>query len=140
MRQADRTARTFPVEVEVANPEGALAGGMFAKVTVPAGAPHRTVAVPKDAVVERDGISHVGVVVPGHQGGTAGVLVPVTVGMAVGHRIAITSGNIRPGTSVITRGTERILPFPAPIEIVDEMGTPVASPLDDRKSASVEGT
>ncbi len=135
VRQADRNARTFPVEIELDNTEDNLAGGMFARATVPAGPTAELLAVPSDAVVEREGIAYIGVVMPGHQGGHAGVLWPVTLGMNVGDWVTITSDNLSPGTRVIIRGTERILPFPTPVEIVDDRGTPVAMPAGRKKKA-----
>ena len=128
VRQADPNAHTFPVEIEVDNPDQALAGGMFARSTMPCGPAGQTVAVPQDAIVMRDGVTYVAIVLPAHQGGSAAVLSPVSVGMDIDDWVTITSGNLPPGTPVITRGTERILPFPTPIEIVDERGTPVAMP------------
>jgi len=138
VRQAHIDARTFPVAVLVDNHEGLLAGGMFARVTVPAGPSEKAVAVPKDAVVEHNGIPHVAMVIPGREGKMQGILSPVTVGLDVDEWITITSGNIQPGMSVITRGTERMMPFPMPVEIVDERGTPVAMPSGDAH-ASQEG-
>ncbi len=125
IRQADDRARTFPVEIEIDNSEGLLAGGMFARATVPAGPGSRVPAVPKDAIVERDGISSVAMVMPAEHGGMVGMLISVSVGADVGDWIAVTSGNVSPGTKVITRGNENILPFPTPVIIVDEKGTPV---------------
>lgn len=124
---ADLKARTFPVDVEVDNTEGVLAGGQFARVTVPAGVHGQVVAVPKDAVVERDDVAYVGVVMPGPDGGSTGMLVPVTRGADVDDWVTITSGNIAAGQRVIIRGNERLLPFPMPVEIVTEDGSPVAS-------------
>jgi len=125
IRQADRAARTFPVEIEIDNEEGKLAAGMFARATLPAGPSQRIVAVPTDAVVERDGTSYIARVIP-HRDGPAGVLMPVTVGLSKDDWIAITSRNVEPGTPVIVEGNENIAPFPTPIQIVDERGTPVA--------------
>ncbi len=130
MRQADQNARTFPVKIEVDNDEGLIAGGMFARATLPAGPTARVVAVPKDGIVERDKIAYVAKLIPGSQGGMAGILSPVTVGAEVigphgEPYIAITSNNVQPGTQVITRGTERMLPFPTPVEVVDELGVKV---------------
>jgi len=124
---ANLAARTFPVDVEVDNTEGVLAGGQFARVTVPAGAQGQVVAVPKDAIAERDGVTYVGVVMPGHDGGTTGMLVPVVRGADVDDWVTITSGTIAPGQRVIIRGNERLLPFPMPIEIVTADGSPVAA-------------
>lgn len=128
MPQADPNARTFPVDIEIDNAEGVLAGGMFARATLPAGRLQRSVAVPKDAIVQREGINYVGVIVPSREGGAAGMTVPVTLGSVTDGWIAITSGNLQAGTRVVTRGTENIMPFPSPVVIVDERGTPVATP------------
>jgi multidrug efflux pump subunit AcrA (membrane-fusion protein) len=126
--QADLSARTFPIEIEVDNPEGALAAGMFARATIAEGPVRETVCAPKDALVEREGTVYVATVIPGAQGGTAGILMPVTIGVDVSDWVSITSGNIQPGMTLIVRGNERMLPFPMPVQIVDEFGTPVASP------------
>jgi multidrug efflux pump subunit AcrA (membrane-fusion protein) len=56
-------------------------------------------------------------------GGYVGILMPVTVGAEVGELIAITSGNVHPDMEVITHGNERMLPFPTPVEVVDEAGS-----------------
>ncbi len=126
MREADRAARTFPLEIELQNPRDVLAAGMFARATVPAGPGKAALAVPKDSVVTSDGTDHIGLMVPGPQGPTA-MLVPVSVGASVGDWIAITSGGISEGDSVVVRGNENLMPFPKPVVIVDEQGTPVAS-------------
>ncbi len=131
--QADPNARTMPVEIEVENKDRSLAVGMFARVTITAGPKENTVAVPKDAIVERDGIPYVALVIPAQQG-FAGILQAVTVGSDIQNWIAVTSGNIKSGMQIITHGNERILPFPTPIEIVDDHGTPVALPGDGSQS------
>ena len=129
MRDADRTARTFPVEIEIPNHQKLLAGGMFARATVTVGEEVEVVAVPKDAVVERRGITQVGVIVPGERGGLDARLVSVTLGSDIGDWVAITSGNIKPGAEIVTHGTERIHSFPTPVLIVDTSGTPIKNPM-----------
>jgi len=168
--QADPTARTFPVEVQVPNrgylawaeaakqhadraPDSAgrppghpksadpavaeaasggggkndgpavlLAGGMFARVTLICGPPARMPAVPKDAIVTRDGVDYVSMVTPGREEGSLlAVPIPVTTGVDIGDWIAVTSGNLGPGMRVVTRGNESIL-FPSPIVIVEHGG------------------
>lgn len=126
IRRADARAHTFPVEVTVPNDEGLLAAGLFARVTVPGGAKREVVAVSKDAIVERDGITYIAVVRPGERGKMVGMLMGVSLGIEVGNWIAITSDNVRPGTPIVTRGNELIMPFPTPVIIVDDKGTPVA--------------
>jgi len=127
IRQADEIARTFPVEIELENEDGLLAGGMFVRATVPTGAIHRVVAVPKDAIVEREGVDYVAVVLPHQQDSTMAALTAVTVGAEIEDWIAIRSGNVPEGATVITRGNEDIMPFPTPVLIVDDKGTPVSS-------------
>lgn len=141
IRQADPTARTFPVEIEVDNADGHLAAGMFARATVPSGAAAETVAVPKDAIVERNGVAYVAPIMPGSQGEPTAMLMPVTVGAEIGEWVAITSGNVQAGTQVITRGTERIMPFPMAVELVNPDGTPAAAATNKAPSSGQsEGT
>jgi hypothetical protein len=88
------------------------------------------VAVPKDAVVEFNGAPHVAMVMPNpnpREGGFVAVRVPVTTGADVDDWIAITSGNVYPGMELVVRGTERIMPFPTKVELVDEFGRPAIS-------------
>lgn len=136
IRQADERARTFPIEIEVDNGEGLLASGMFARATLPAGPSSRFVAVPKDALIETDGLPHVAIVLPGSQGPLQGMLTPVTVGAEINDWFAITSGDVRAGTQIIIRGNERMMQFPTPIEIVDERGSPVLSAGEKPKGGS----
>ena len=142
LRQADRQAHTFPVQIAVANSERSLAAGMFARVTLPAGPEHELVATPKDSIVERDGVPYVAVVIPGRDGQDNGVLMPVTLGAEAGPKgewVTITSDNLSAGQRVIVRGNERVLPFPMPVEIVDDYGTPVAMPSVATKRRGDEG-
>lgn len=126
MREADKTARTFPIEIEIRNEEEKLAAGMFARATVPAGASRSTLAIPKDAIVTSGGVDRVGLVTHG-DGGPVATLVPVTAGMSVGDWITISSDNIKEGDRVVIRGTENLMPFPTPVLIVDAQGSPVAN-------------
>jgi len=128
VRQAQAQARTFPVDIEVKNPDGLIASGMFARGTVPAGSPGEVVTVPKDAIVERNGVVYVATVIPDGKGGQSGVLQAVTLGAEGRDYVAVTSGRLRPGALVITRGTENMFPFPTSVIIVDSLGTPVATP------------
>lgn len=57
VRQADLDARTFPIAIIIDNKESLLAGGMFARATVPSGPSERVLAVPQDALVEKVVIS-----------------------------------------------------------------------------------
>ncbi len=80
-----------------------LAGGMFARVTIKAGPTTPSPSVPKDAVVTRDGMDFVAMVVPGQEEGSLmAIPSPVTTGVDIGDWIAITSGNLAPGMQVVT--------------------------------------
>lgn len=140
---ADRAARTFPVEIELDNADGSLAAGMFVRVSLPAGENREYVAVPKDAVVVRDGVAYVGLVTPNPRAGQPGeaawmaMLLPVTVGMDVEDWITITSDNVRAGMRVAVRGNELLMPFPSPVVLVDRQGTPIAN---EGKKPAAAGT
>ncbi|MCP4247999.1 MAG: efflux RND transporter periplasmic adaptor subunit [bacterium] len=160
--QADPTARTFPVTVQVTNPgyqaraadaladsgdksatpteetqgrpgdrsdstgrhqgpeqPDLLAGGMFARVTLAVGPAVEVPAIPKDAVVTRDGVDYAAMVTPGREEGSLmAIPMPITTGADIGDWIAVTSGNLGPGMRVVTRGNENIM-FPSPIVIVE---------------------
>lgn len=111
--QADEAAHTFPIEVEVANPDYELKSGMFARVTVPAGKDEMATVVPKDALIESDGSIFVAMVVDSEQGKMA-VPVPVTLGADQNDVIAITSNNLPPDATIVVYGNER-LTYPQPV-------------------------
>jgi multidrug efflux pump subunit AcrA (membrane-fusion protein) len=115
--RSDRSPTTF------------LAGGMFARVTMQAGPTGKVPAVPKDAVVTRNGVDYVSMVTEDEQAGALmAIPVPVTTGVDIPDEkrdwIAVTSGNLAPGMRVVTKGNENIQ-FPSPIQIV-EFGQDVA--------------
>lgn len=128
--QADRSARTFPVEVEIDNPEYALRSGLFARATVPAGPTAETVAVMKDAIIEHGGVTYVAVITQGKEGPSA-MPIAVTLGSDAGEWVAITSGNIKPGTEVAIHGNERLV-FPQPVQIVRSVND-----LDDKREIPI---
>ena len=129
IRQADEDARTFPVEIELPNAEQRLAGGMFVQATLTAGPAVELPAVPKDAVVEKQGVNYVAITMPDPQGeGMMGLLMAVELGAEIDQWVAVTSPNVQPGMPVIVRGNERLFPFPSPVILVDERGTPIPAP------------
>lgn len=128
--RAVENARTIPVEIEIDNEQGRLADGMFARAIVRAGPSRSVVAVPKDAVVERGATFYIATIQRGQQGELTGMLRPVTVGIGTDKWIEITSANVEPGTPVAVRGTERLAPFPMPVQIVDELGRPAELPAE----------
>lgn len=62
--QADAKARTFPVEIELANPEQTIKSGMFVRARVPSGPAQQALVVPMDAVIQRMGSTLVVAAVP----------------------------------------------------------------------------
>jgi len=100
----DPQARTFPVEVEVKNPQGQIRPGMTARVAFQVGEPRQELLVPKDALVPRGARTLVYAVVDG-----AAVEVPVEVVGYKGGRAAV-RGPLPPGAPVIVRGNERVRP------------------------------
>ncbi len=124
VRQADLTAHTFPVDIEIDNTDGRLAAGMFARASISAGQKNKFTAVPKDAIVSKGGVDYIAVARPGKKGWVAS-LQGITAGSDIGDWITITSDNLKPGAKVVIRGNEGIRPFPMPIVIVDAAGTPV---------------
>ncbi len=138
--QADEAARTFPVEVQIANPDYELKSGMFAMVTLPAGAEEMTTVVPKDALIESDGTIYVAMIVDAEKGKMA-IPVPVTLGSDQGNLIAITSNNLPPDAIVAVYGNER-LTYPQPVFPVDsaESEDTAKAKESPNRSASIQET
>lgn len=100
----DAQARTFPVEVEVKNPQGQIRPGMTARVLFRVGEPRPEQLVPKDALVPRGGRTLLYAVVDG-----AAQEVAVEVVGFQGDRAAV-RGALPPGAPVVVRGNERLRP------------------------------
>ena len=118
--KAHEQARTFPVDIEIANPEHKLRSGLFARCTVRTGPTGKAVAVPKDAVVQQKGTSRIWMVQDAGPQGPTAFPISVTLGAEVGEWVAITSGNVHPGMRIVVRGNEQLMPFPAPVVVVEE--------------------
>ncbi|MFQ5700513.1 MAG: efflux RND transporter periplasmic adaptor subunit [Acidobacteriota bacterium] len=103
--RADPRARTFPLKVRIANPEGRIGVGMLAHVSFPAGESYRATVVPKDAVVQQGEAKFVYLI----KGDDTVDMVPVETGEGVGSWIVV-RGGVLAGQKVITRGNERLQP------------------------------
>ena len=115
--RADEAARTFPVRIVLANPEGTIKAGMLGRVTVPIGNPRKVFLVPKDALtLSQDGTS---VYVVNDQ---SAHLVPVQVGSPDGALIEV-QGDLKAGMKVVIRGNERLIPG-QPLQILREKNPP----------------
>ena len=113
--QADRTARTFPVKVDIPNPDLAIKSGMVSRVTLQIDRPHRGIVVPKDALVLRGGKEFVFLV----NEGTVDQ-VPVTAVLHVEDVVEIT-GQVREGMTVVVEGNERLFPG-QPVRVLEDSG------------------
>lgn len=110
---ADPQARTFPVKVEISNPDRTIGVGMSASVAFPSGAATEVVVVPKDAIVSEGAERLVYVVAPGPPGedGSTKLVAqrtPVVLGASIGDWVE--ARGLEAGTEVVTRGNERLAP------------------------------
>ncbi len=97
-------ARTFPVQIKVANSDFSILSGMSSGVRFPVGPPQSSLMVKKDAVVTRGDKHHIFVV-----NDEKAHLIPVKKGPAYGSYVVI-EGKISEGQLVIVEGNERIRP------------------------------
>lgn len=102
--QADRVARTFPVNVDIPNPSLAIKSGMVSRVTLPVGHAHEGLVIPKDALVLRGGKEFVFLVNEGMV-----QQVPVTPVMHFDDRLEV-KGELQKGMTVVVEGNERLFP------------------------------
>jgi len=102
--QASAASRTFPVEVEVTNPNYVIKAGMFARAMLPIDRQAPQVLVPKDAVRSTPQGTIVFTVANGRA-------VPVPVMVTGGWKEYFTvQAALKPGMPVIVRGNERLIP------------------------------
>jgi multidrug efflux pump subunit AcrA (membrane-fusion protein) len=100
--QADAESRTFPVKVYVANRDGLIKSGMFARAKFPVERGRQALVVPKDALVSRGPIDILFIVADGRARQVA-----VRRGPATGSFVAV-EGPIEEGQLVVVRGNERL--------------------------------
>ncbi len=120
--RADLAARTFPLEVSVANPDGEILAGMLARVTFRRDLAVPSLLVPKDAYVPRpDGGGYVVKIADGQA-----AIVPVAVNAAAERQFAVTpvQGELAAGDRVVIRGNERLRPGQAVREASSTEGKP----------------
>ena len=100
--EGNENARTFPVQISVANKDFTILAGMSAKVNLPVGRPYEGVLVNKDAVVtNRDG-HHIFVVKDGKA-----IRVPIKKRQAYGSLVVV-EGKLSVGDWVVVEGNERL--------------------------------
>jgi RND family efflux transporter MFP subunit len=103
--RANPQARTFPLKIRLANPDGRIGVGMLARVAIPAGPSYRALVVPKDAVIIRGSDRTV------YRLKDDDTVEPVQVetGTGVGDWVEVKRG-LDAGARVVTRGNERLRP------------------------------
>lgn len=111
--QADPVSRTFPVKVELANPNLHIKSGMVARVSLNVGSPYAAVVIPKDALVLKGGKEYVFIV----NEGTV-TQIPVKP-LTHFNELVEVDGPVKEGMQVVVSGNERLLPG-QPVRILDE--------------------
>jgi len=109
--RADDAARTFPVRIEISNPDGEIKSGMLGRATLRVGTPQKAILVPKDALVL--GARGKAVYVVENQ---VARLVQVNTGAEHGPLIEV-QGELKAGSQVVVRGNERLRPG-QPVKII----------------------
>ncbi len=109
--RGDDRSRTFPLLIDLPNPDGLLAPGMSARVEVVLTGDRRAVlSVPRDAVVtQSDGRRQVWRI-EADSGDTIAQPIPVEIGRAAGDRVEIVSGELAVGDRVVLLGNENLRP------------------------------
>lgn len=112
---ADERARTFPVDIDVENPDGDLRAGMFVRAEVPAGPKGLQLVLPKDAVILRGAARSTFVI---REAVPVARAEPVMVEMVaeLADELAVKSVGLSPGDKVVVRGNEN-MPGPGPVVV-----------------------
>ena len=96
----DAATRSGSVQVEIANPGGRLKAEMSARIQMEMGSEHRSVVVPRDAVVMRGQQTGVNVL----EGERVRFQI-IQTGLTTDQGVEVLSG-LKPGTTVVTRGSQ----------------------------------
>jgi multidrug efflux pump subunit AcrA (membrane-fusion protein) len=122
-------SRTFPVKIQVENPEYLLKSGMLAHVELDVGAKKDSLLVPKDALFldERLPNPRIYIAAPDPRSPTkvSAKAVSVERGAALEKWIAVRplDGTIKAGDLVVEKGNERLMPG-TPLNVLREGATP----------------
>ncbi len=103
--RASETTHTFPVIIEVDNPDGRLGSGMLVTAALALEGTFRSLAVSKDALVRQGERTVVYTVSDGQARA-----VTVTTRASQGSLVAIEGDGLEAGQPVVVRGNERIFP------------------------------
>ncbi len=102
---ADPQARTFPVDVDIANDGGLIRSGMFARGSVPSGPAGDRLVVPKDAVVTRGPSVYLFVVHVSPDGAFSDMRSVRVLSEVLDH-VAVDVEALKAGDRVVVRGNE----------------------------------
>ncbi len=134
--RADERARTFPIDIDVENPDALLKAGMFVRASVPSGARGRQLLAHKNAVVMRGPSPTVFVVRSTEKGQTAEEI-KVKVEFEVHDHVALSAANLAAGDVVVVRGNE-FLRAATPIIARPSQDTPLSRLSTTTQRAIVE--
>jgi multidrug efflux pump subunit AcrA (membrane-fusion protein) len=98
----DSQTRTFPVKLEVPNPDSRLKPGMYARVKITLIEKNGVPIISRDSVLERDGVSYV---MLAHESKAREQ--PIKAGLAEGSRVEVLEG-VSPGDLVIMSGHQSL--------------------------------
>jgi len=129
--RADEAARTFPVRIEIPNPNAVIKSGMLGRATLPIGDSYKAILVPKDALVLGGTGAAVYVIV-----NESARLVPVKTGSAHGDLIEV-EGDLKDGLNVVVRGNERLRPG-QPVRITPDMKSRKTSAITDDRHGQTQ--
>ncbi len=101
--RADPQARTFPIKLSLSKPQGRIAVGMLARVTLPMGDPYIGTLVPKDAIVTQGTQQFVYLL---SEDDSVRRTV-VRTGVGVGQWVQV-EGPLQGGEKVVIQGNERL--------------------------------
>lgn len=104
IKKGDEKARTFPVQIEVANKDFFILEGMSSTVLFPVGKSLQSLLVNKDAVVSSSDQHSIFIVKDGKA-----QMIPIIKGQAYGSLVGI-EGDVSAGDQVVVEGNERLQP------------------------------
>jgi RND family efflux transporter MFP subunit len=108
---ADPRSRSFPLLIDLPNPDRLLAPGMSARVTVELdGKAMAALTVPRDAIVAKSDGSREVWRVSESDGGPTVHPVTIETGRASGDRVEVIGGDLHAGDRIVLLGNERLRP------------------------------
>lgn len=135
--QLEANGRSLLVRASIANTEGLLRPGMFARARIVFSSRDDAVVVPEEALVPQGGRQFVVKVVEGPEGPTTRRL-EARLGLRVPGKVEITQG-LQPGDVVVTAGQSRVMRADGlPVRIV-QIGEAVASGAPASAAGSTPG-